>query len=295
MGQDDPNDTADGGADVDDPVCGAETSTTGDPCQMPVSDPDETCYMHGPDGPPEGHGSGAAESNPIAARHGYEGDNGAPEGNKNALSHGLYAAERDPSGLFDHFRESNPAVAEQIRRWFWSYMDDAPFDAYPGDADRYSPPVLDVVDVDAHERQQDAADDADGLDTVQVSQGPPRQHAAADAPPVDVQALTGKAHRLFIVCVHQAVLTNVTLRQAEEVLSAMEPLTVDGEPIPDGEGGVVEVENELPINLPKARMRQRDLRELKDLGIMDDPESQKADRMGDWAEATRMIAQDDGE
>lgn len=292
MASDDPEAGGDDGTEGDAYVCGSTDTNSGDPCQFPVAGPDERCYMHPRDGsgPPDGHGQ-AKNGNELAAKAGYEGDNGAPEGNRNAMSHGLYAAERDPSGLFDYFRENDPAMAEKIRRIFWTYMDDAPFDAYPGDADRYSPPVLDVVDLDRHEDQQDVADDVDDLDTVQVAQGPPRQHAAADAPPIDVQALTGKADRLFDICVHQVVLKGVTLRQVRELLTQEEVVISEGDVVIDPtDGEPVEIEDELPVNLPKARMRQRDIRELKDLGILDDPESQKADAMATWGQAAERAA-----
>jgi len=280
--------TGDGG---DTWVCGyGDTVSTDAPCQFPVSDPGERCHMHPRDGsgPPENHGT-ARNGNAVAGKKTSGG--GAPEGNRNALSHGLYAAERDPSGLFDYFRENDPAMAEKIRRIFWTYMDDAPFDAYPGTADRYSPPVLDVVDVDqleAAERQQDAAGDVDDLSTVQVSRGPPRQHTAADAPPIDVQALTGKADRLFDICVHQVLLKGVTLRQVRELLTQDDVVISEGDVVVDPtDGEPVEIEDELPVNLPKSRMRQRDIRELKDLGILDDPQSQTADAMASWGDAVR--------
>lgn len=245
--------------------------------------------MHGDDGPPEGHGSGDPD-------HRF-GDGQPPDGNRNGLSHGLYAAERDPFGLFDHFREENPAIAEQIRRWFWSYMDDAPFQAYPGDADRYSPPVIDAVDVDKLDQQQDAAEVADGLDTVQVSDGPPRQYAAADAPPVDVQSLQGKASRLFTVCVEQAVTMLATVQQVEEGLTTERPATDEtGSPIrKSGSGELVMIEDELPVNMPKSRMRQRDVQELQKLGVLDDPESQKADAMAGWGQAAKRVAERKGD
>jgi len=294
MAEDDPEQADATGGEGDTYVCGYDdTASTDDPCQFPVSDPGERCHMHPRDGsgPPENHGK-ARNGNELAGKRSASG--GAPEGNRNAMSHGMYAAERDPSGLFDYFRESDPAMAEKIRRIFWTYMDDAPFDAYPGDAGRYSPPVLDVVDVDqleAAERQQDVADDVDDLATVQVSRGPPRQHAAADAPPIDVQALTGKADRLFDVCVHQVVLKGVTLRQVKELLTQEDVVISEGDVVIDPTSGdPVQIEDELPVNLPKARMRQRDIRELKDLGVLDDPQSQTADAMTSWGEAVQRSA-----
>jgi len=135
------------------------------------------------------------------------------------------------------------------------------------------------------------AGDADGLDTVDVAQGPPRQNSAPDAPPVDVQALTGKAHRVFIVCVHQAVLSNVTLEQAKQALTALEPVISEGEPVMHPEDGeVIEIEEELPANLPKSRMRKADLRTLKELGVLDDPDSQLAEEVGSWTDAAQALA-----
>lgn len=281
-----PNGDANGGGDGsegDVHRCGSTDTTDGSPCAMRVSGPEETCYLHGEDGEVPDH-QGRSGKNQLARRRGADG--GAPEGNRNGMTHGLYAAERDPFGLFDFFREEDPAKAASIRRWFWSYMGDAPFEAYPGDADRYSPPVAEVVDVDALE----AADD-DQDDTVAVSQGAPRQRVAADAPPIDVEALTGKAHRLFVVCVHQAVLTAVTLEQAKALLTHEEEIVSEGSLVINPQTNEpVTIEEELPVNLPKARMRQRDLRELRDLGILDDPESELADATAGWADAARALA-----
>jgi len=272
-------------ADREGPVCGSENTTTGEPCQFPVSTPDDRCHMHPADesGPPEGHGEGTADQNKVAAAKAS--GQGAPADNKNALNHGYYAAERDPSGLFDYFRDETPGVAEQIRRWFWSYMNDAPFEAYGGEADRYHPPVLDVVDVEDLDAQQDLSDEVADLDTVSVPAIPDaRQHVAADAPPIDVQSLRGKAHRLFVVCVHQAVLSRVTLTQARDLLTTMQQQEAQS-------GRLVEVETELPVNKAKARMRQRDLQELKQLGVLDDPDSAKASAMASWGAAAQRVAE----
>jgi hypothetical protein len=243
--------------------------------------------MHPRDGsgPPENHGD-ARGSNKLAGRGSVGGH--APEGNKNALSHGLYAAEQDATGLFGYFREHDPPLATKIRRVFWTYMDDAPFEAYPGDADRYSPPVLDHVSQDALQAADAGGDDVDDQGDAHVAQAAPRQHAAADAPPVSPDHLTGKADRLFDVCVHQVLLKGVTLRQVRELLTQDEVIVADGDVVVDPtDGEPVEIEDELPVNLPKSRMRQRDIRELKDLGVLDDPQSQQADAMASWGDAVR--------
>ena len=253
--------------DGDRPVCGAKTDNTDGPCQFPVTDPGETCHMHPEDGErPEEHGR-ANNGNAVAAAKAS--GQGAPTGNKNPMTHGMYAAEQDPSGLFEYFCRESPAVASQIRRWFWSYMDDAPFTAYPGEADRYNPP--DALDDVADEDEGDQDVDRSGSEEV-----------PADAPPINVGAFTGKAHRLFVVCVHQSILTNVTLAQARDLLTAIQEVP--------NEGGIVEVEDELPVNLPKSRMRRRDLEELRALGVLDDPESQLADAQADWARAAQSLA-----
>jgi hypothetical protein len=52
------------------PTCGHPTTTTGDPCQRPVSTPEDRCYIHADDG-------------------GVPDDHGAPDGNHNAVETGL--------------------------------------------------------------------------------------------------------------------------------------------------------------------------------------------------------------
>ena len=111
--------------------CGWQDTTTGEPCQNPVDDPDEHCYLHGSDGDvPDGHG--APEGNPGGkpGRSGPPGNSnaegnpgnpdadGAPEGNTRAMEHGLHmTAERllevmDPEqreavkGKFLEYRET---------------------------------------------------------------------------------------------------------------------------------------------------------------------------------------------
>ena len=59
-------------------ICSWQDTTTGEPCQNPVSDPDDHCHLHGPNGDvPDGHG--APEGNPG----GKPGRSGPP-GNSNA-------------------------------------------------------------------------------------------------------------------------------------------------------------------------------------------------------------------
>ena len=57
------------------PTCGHPTTTTGDPCQRPVSTPDDRCYIHADDG-------------------GVPDNHGAPEGNHNRVENGLHMSVR---------------------------------------------------------------------------------------------------------------------------------------------------------------------------------------------------------
>ena len=82
--------------------CGWEDTTTGEPCQRTVSDADSYCYLHGPDGDvPDGHGAPEGNSGGKPGRSGPPGNSNAegnpgnpdaspPEGNANAMKHGLH-------------------------------------------------------------------------------------------------------------------------------------------------------------------------------------------------------------
>lgn len=124
-------------ADGDGPVCGFEETTTDQPCQFPVADPDDHCFMHeDDDGPPEGHGSGSPDRNQLANQ------GGAPEGNKNALTHGLNSVEDDPAGLLDWMQENDPDAYEWVERKFDRYLQMAPFGPESGMADHLLQIVL---------------------------------------------------------------------------------------------------------------------------------------------------------
>ena len=68
-------------------ICGWQETTTGEPCQNPVSDPDDHCYLHGTDGNvPDGHGAPEGNpENPDAAP--------PPDGHTNAMEHGLHMTD----------------------------------------------------------------------------------------------------------------------------------------------------------------------------------------------------------
>ncbi len=97
-------------------ICGWQNTTTGEPCQNPVSGPDDHCYLHGPHGDvPDGHG--APEGNPGGkpGRSGPQGNSNAegnpdappPDENTNAMTHGLHmTAERLLEVMNDQQREA---------------------------------------------------------------------------------------------------------------------------------------------------------------------------------------------
>ncbi|QIB74750.1 hypothetical protein G3I44_10910 [Halogeometricum borinquense] len=87
--------------DADQPQCGWEDTTTGQPCQNTVSDPGENCYLHGEDGEvPDNHGSPRGVSGDKPGNSGPPGNKnaagnpggGPPKRNANAVSHGLHAS-----------------------------------------------------------------------------------------------------------------------------------------------------------------------------------------------------------
>lgn len=82
-------------------TCGWRETTTGNPCQNPVSEPDAYCYLHGEDGEiPDGHGPPEGNSGGKPGRSGPPGNTnaegnpggGPPEGNGNAVTHGVHAS-----------------------------------------------------------------------------------------------------------------------------------------------------------------------------------------------------------
>ena len=56
------------------------------------------------------------------------------------------------------------------------------------------------------------------------------------------------------------------------------------------QGQRYEVEEEVPSNLPANRIAREARSILKDCGVLDDPESAKADAMGGWGDAAREVA-----
>ena len=81
-------------SDRGDAICGAPTGD-GSPCQRETDD-GEACFMHGEDGPPDGHGAPEGNSNGEDNAGG-----GAPEENTNALKHGFHTATSRRMEMFD--------------------------------------------------------------------------------------------------------------------------------------------------------------------------------------------------
>ena len=112
----------------------------------------------------------------------------------------------------------------------------------------------------------------------------------ADAP---FDPNTSKADDLLHACLMLYVVRGARHQQVTQGLVEMRALT-------DGDGDVVidpdtgepfEISQELPMNLPANRIIREARSMLKDLGVLDDPESQKAEAMG-WGQAAKEVAQE---
>lgn len=214
--------------------CGFQTAATGEPCQNPAGD-DGRCWLathsddpDAPDREPDGRGAPKGNQNAVGNAGG-----GAPKGNQNAVRHGLYAADRNPCGLYRYYQKSEPERAESIRRWFWSYLD-----ATPRERPRRS-----------------------------ITSGGDPPTNVPDAPrPVDPARLRAADRRLFVACVRQAAVAAATTSQAADGLTVTVTRST-----PDGRKYTVEREN--PVNRVKSRLRAATLRVLAERGVFDDTET----------------------
>lgn len=214
---------------------------------MPVSDPSQTCWMHPEDGsgPPDGHGSGDPGHT--------KGDGQPPDGNKNAMTHGVYASKNDPWGTLDYLADEEPRVYAQVVRWFWDEAQSAPFDVYRT-ADLPSIPT-DVTDPDVE-----------------------------GVPGIDVGQLTSRAADLLLVSLDRGVIYRATMSQAKQGLATAQKRK-------NSDGDYVDVVDENPVNLPKNRTRREDRAQLKDLGLRDDsPDAVAAQGKQDLASAAERVA-----
>jgi hypothetical protein len=218
-----------GGADSGDGdgyVCGYDdTTSTSDPCQFPVSGPDERCHMHprDGDGPPEGHGSGSPDHQ-MGDGPGDITEKCDPETEKPAMTHGLNAVQDDPVGTLRYLEEDRPEAYDWVISKWESYLADAPF----------------------------------GRDTA-------------------------KADDLLHACLMEYAIRGARDRQVKNWLThTVEKRTDNGTPF--------DVEEELPVNLPANRLAREARSIKKDLGVLDDPESKKAEAMG-WGAAAKKVAE----
>jgi hypothetical protein len=80
-------------------------------------------------------------------------------------------------------------------------------------------------------------------------------------------------------------------RQVTQGLTQRRPLTDENnDPVVSPKTGeVVEIEDEQPVNLPANRMAREARSILKSYGLLDDPESKKAEAMG-WSQAAKEVA-----
>lgn len=120
------------------PRCGSTDTTDGEPCQNPVSDPDDVCFLHGDGGPPEGHG--APEGNDNAAGN----DGGPMPGNDHAERHGLYS---DRSLYFQRLPDDEQAWVDGLVD---AWLADAPF----GRANIGGVELLRKAAIDEHKRRR---------------------------------------------------------------------------------------------------------------------------------------------
>lgn len=239
--------------DGDPPECGVPKKTSDGRCSHPV--PNGACPVHGD----EDDRLEAVQDGDVPVRDGVGsgttdhpfGDGAAPEGNKNAMTHGVHASRNDPWGTLDHLQDEEPMVYAQVVRWFWDESRTAAFPIYVGG------------------RTPDLPDDPLADDGV---------------PGVDVAQLTADAADLLLVCLDRGIIYRATMSQATDGLATSQKRK-------NSDGDYVDVIDEHPVNLPKNRMRREDRFQLKDLGQREySPDSVAAQGQADLAEAAERVA-----
>jgi hypothetical protein len=108
----------------------------------------------------------------------------------------------------------------------------------------------------------------------------------ADAP---FEASSSKADDVLHACLMLYAVRSMRHTQVTRGLARSEVLIDDGDVVRGPDGEVVETEREHPGNLPANRVAREARSMLKDLGVLDDPESKKANAMG-WSNAAREVA-----
>lgn len=197
-------------------ICGSTETTTGRPCENPVSDDDSRCFLHDDDGPPADHG--APEGNTNSVRN----DGGAPPANGNAERHGLYA---DRSKYYQRLNDDEQAWVDGLVD---GWVSEAPFS-------RENIGCLELLRktaIDEHQR-----------------------------------------------------------RQANEYI-AREGVVTENVVGYDDDGNPVVKKEENPANLPYSRMAKDTIRTLKELNVLESPDSRLAENVGSWGEAARNVAKE---
>lgn len=93
---------------------------------------------------------------------------------------------------------------------------------------------------------------------------------------------TAKADELLHACLMLYAVRGARDRQVKQFLTHTVTRYSEGTPY--------ELEEELPVNLPANRLAREARSILKDLGVLDDPESKKAEAMG-WGAAAKEVAE----
>lgn len=154
---------------------------------------------------------------------------GAPEGNTNAMKHGLKARR---SNYYEQLDDEEKAFVEAMVD---SWLEDAPFD---------------------------------------------RGNAA-------------KVTEIYRIAIDQHRLWNATDEYVEDGITTEEVLTDDtGSPVYDENGDPVTKEVENPANLPYSRLDRDLFKKLKELGCLDDPDSQDAEAKESLAQKLSGLSED---
>lgn len=236
------------------PLCGVPKKTSDGRCSHPV--PNGNCPTHGD----EDDRIDAIRDGETVVRDGIgsgdpnhtKGDGAAPEGNKNAMTHGVHAAQSDPWGVLDYLRKEEPRAYSQVVRWFWNDAQAAPFPIYVGD------------------EEPDIPDDPMSEDGI---------------PGIDAERLTANAADLLLTALDRGIIHRATLDQLSNGLATTQQRQ-------DSDGNFREVIDENPVNLPKNRMRREARAQRKDLGRLEfSPDAVAAEGSQDMAAAAKRVAQ----
>jgi hypothetical protein len=98
----------------------------------------------------------------------------------------------------------------------------------------------------------------------------------------DIPPESGRADDILTACLYDYVVRAMTDKQIREGLTTTQTRK--------GEHGTFEIEVEQPGNLPADRLARRSEEIKRKNGVLDDPESKKAEAMG-WGQAAKRVAE----